>query len=166
MHINDILTGLPVTPLNFDTAYLKLLPWEIIEIIWYYLPITTKIRMKKKYYERYHYLIYPQIRFFDSYMHKIINLRYKYLFKLVLSECYLEWSSNQQYYHLSGNFDSFITNLLVMCDANKNPEFKMCIIYFKREVAENKLKERETYKDYSHLHYIRNIWKEDQKEQQ
>ncbi len=166
ININHVLTGLPMTPRNFEMKYLNLLPWEIIEIIWYYLPITTKIRTKKKYYERYHYLIYKQIRFFDLYMFNIIHSKYKYLFKLVVSEHYIGWSKNQQYYHLSGAYDSYITNLLATCDANKNPEFKQYLIHFKKEIAENKLKERETYKDYSHLHNIRNIWKEQEQQEQ
>jgi len=159
MHINDILTGLPVTPLNFNTRYMCLLPWEIMEMIWYYLPITTKIRAKKKYYERYHYLIYKEIRFFNKYMEDIIQSKYKYLFKLVVANKYIDWTKHPQYY---SNFDSYITNLLVICDANKNPEFKQYLIHFNKEIAENKLKERETYKDYSVLHNIRNIWKEDE----
>jgi len=165
LHINDILTGLPVTHRNFDMRYMILLPWEVMEIIWYYLPITTKIRTKKKYYERYHYLIYKEIRFFDLYMFNIIINKYKYLFKLVVSENYIGWTKNQQYYHLSGNFESHITNLLATCDANKNPEFKRYLIHFKKEIAENKLKERETYKDYSFLHNIRNLWKEEIQEE-
>jgi hypothetical protein len=159
LHINDILTGLPVTPLNFDTRYMYLLPWEIMEMIWYYLPITTKIRVKKKYYERYHYLIYKEIRHFDRYMENIIKNNYKYLFRMVVAEKYIDWTKHPQYY---SNFDSYVTNLLVMCDANKNPEFKQYLIHFKKEIAENKLKERETYKDYGVLHNIRNIWKEDE----
>lgn len=157
LHINDILTGLPVTPATFDMNYLYLLPWEIMEIIWYYLPITTKIRTKKEYYERYHYLIYKKIRNFDKYMLNIIHYKYTYLFKLVISEKYIEWTKQPQYY---SNFDSYITNILVMCDANKNPEFKSYIIHFKKEIAYNKLKEREIYKDYSFLNNIRNIWRE------
>jgi hypothetical protein len=166
LHINDILTGLPVTPRNFDVRYMYLLPWEIMEMIWYYLPITTKIRTKKKYYDRYHYLIYKELKNFDLYMVNIIHYKYKYLFKLVVAERYIEWTKNQQYYHMSGNFDSYITNLLATCDANKNPEFKNYLIHFKKEIAENKLKERETYKDYSFLHNIRNIWKEDIQEEE
>ncbi len=162
LNINDILTGLPVTPRNFDTQFLYLLPWEIMEIIWYHLPITTKIRTKKKYYERYHYLIYKEIRQFDLYMLNIIQYKYKYLFEMVVSERYIEWRNNKEYYHISGIFDSYITNLLRMCDANENPEFKHYIIHYKKEIAENKLKERETYKDYSFLHNIRNIWKEEE----
>jgi hypothetical protein len=162
LHINDILTGLPVTPHNFDTRYMYLLPWEIMEIIWYYLPITTKIRTKKKYYERYHYLIYKKITHFDMFMLNIIHYKYKYLFKIVVSECYIGWSKNKQY---STNFESYITNILAMCDANKNPEFKQYLIHFKKEIAENKLKERETYKDYGFLHNIRNIWKEEIQEE-
>jgi len=157
LNINNILTGLPVTHLNFDMKYLKLLPWEIMEIIWYYLPITTKIRTKKVYYEKYHYLIYKEIRNFDKYMLNIIQNKYKYLFKLVISEKYIEWIKQPQYYC---NFDSYTTNILVMCDANKNPEFKSYIIHFKKETAINKLKEQEIYKDYSFLHNIRNIWRE------
>lgn len=159
LNINDILTGLPVTPRNFDTQFLFLLPWEIMEMIWYHLPITTKIRTKKKYYERYHYLIYKEIRFFNKYMEDIIQSKHKYLFKIVVSEKYAEWINRPQYY---SNFDSYITNLMVICDANKNPEFKQYLIHFKKEISENKLKERETYKDYSVLNNIRNIWKEEE----
>jgi hypothetical protein len=165
LHINDILTGLPVTPHSFNMNYLYLLPWEIMEIIWYYLPITTKIRTKKKYYERYHYLIYKNIRFFDLYMRDIIQHRCRYVFKLIVSECYIKWTNGQPYYHLSGNFDSYMTNILAICDAKKNPEFKRYLIYFNKEIAENKLNEREIYKDYSFLHNIRNIWREDSQNQ-
>lgn len=165
LHINDILTGIPVTARNLDIRYMYLLPLEIMEIIWYYLPITTKIRTKKKYYERYHYLIYKQIHNFDAYMLEIIQKKHKYLFKLVVSERYIEWRKNKQYCNILGSFDSYITNLMVMCDTNKNPEFKNHLIHFKKEIAENKLKEWETYKDYSILNNIRNIWKEDIQEE-
>lgn len=158
LHINDILTGLPVTPHNFEIRYMVLLPWEIMEMIWYYLPITTKIRTKKKYYERYHYLIYKQLLQFDKYMEDIIQNKYKYLFKIVMAEKYVEWQKNQRYFQ---NTDSYITNLLIMCDNHKNTEFKTYIIRFNKEVCANKLKEQETYKDYGFLHNIRNIWKEE-----
>lgn len=161
LNFNNILTGIPVAPHNFDVNYMIFLPWEIMEIIWTYLPITTKIRAKKKYYERYHYMISPSIRNYDAYIADIIKHRHKYLFKLILSEKYLEWSQSNEFCHISGAFDSYSTYVLSLCDANKNPEFKNCLIYFKKEIAENKLKERETYKDYSHLHNIRNIWKEE-----
>ena len=159
VHINHLLTGLPVTPHNFNTQYMCLLPWEIMEIIWHYLPITTKIRVKKKYYERYHYLIYKEILCFDKYIENVIHNNYKYLFKIIVAEKYIEWQKNQRYFK---NTETYITNILILCDNYKNAAFKQYIIHFKKEISENKLKEQEIYKDYADLHNIRNIWKEDE----
>ena len=102
-------------PENFDMNYLNKLPWEIIEIIWYYLPIETKIRCRKVYYERYHYIILSKIRRFDDYMVYIISKKYKFLFKLVLDECYLKLINNN-YCDSTLMYDSYTTKLLVLCD--------------------------------------------------
>ena len=38
-------------------------PQELVEKIWNYLPITTKVWTNKYYYEKYHYdLIYPKLK--------------------------------------------------------------------------------------------------------
>lgn len=149
-----------MTPENFDMIYLKRLPWEIMELIWYYLPIETKIKTRKTYYERYHYLLFQKIRRVDDFMFIVIKNKYNYLFKLILTDYYIKWSEPIANYNILSIFDSYLIKLIFMCDTTKNNDFKTYILRFKREKAENKLKEREKYKDYSYLHNIRNIWRE------
>lgn len=150
--ITDILTGVPVTSSNFNMKYMTLLPWELIAIIWNYLPATVKIRTKKEYYERYHYLITPTIRNFDVYMDYIIKSKHKYLYQIIIKENYNNWVDNRQYYHMSGMFDSYITYLLSRCDIYKNVEFKNILLRTKKTV-----KRREIYKELP----IINIWTAD-----
>ena len=81
----------------------EVLPLEILEIIWSFLPEERKTFVSKTYYKKYHKLyIYPNLKpRFDSYMRFVIRNNYLFLMEQNLTDHYEWWIKlyNRNYKH-------------------------------------------------------------------
>ena len=73
--------------------FYKIFSIEVIEMIWSYIPISTKVWISKECYEKYHYsIIYPKLKLrYHSYMRYVIKNQCSYLMKINLNEHYAIW---------------------------------------------------------------------------
>jgi hypothetical protein len=84
-----------------------LLPSEIVEKIWNFLPLESKVLVLKKYYEKYHSkVILPKITNYDGYMRFVIRNNYSYLFKMNLNY-YDSWVSKRNWKYKKQIFCNF-----------------------------------------------------------
>ena len=103
----------------------EIFPPEIIEIIWNYVPNTTKVWVSKYYYEKYHYeLIYPKLKLnYNSYMRFIIRNQYIYLMQINIKEHYVTWCNkiiNLKYKQKTfPRYIDYVKNLSLENNSNK-----------------------------------------------
>jgi len=77
--------------------YINLLPDDLIMLIWIkYINPINKIWINKENYEKYHYLIFYNIKNYDNYIKDIIRLDYNYVAKFILNEQLQNWIKNKK----------------------------------------------------------------------
>jgi len=98
------------------------LPTDILSIIWDYLPDKKKTILNKFYYEKYHYIIEDQaknpIRFYISYIRKIIRNDLDYVFSVLLKNNYHKWKKEKKKkfnYIKTLKSNNFLDSLNLLC---------------------------------------------------
>lgn len=73
--------------------YVYMLPYQIIEQIWFYLDDVCKIFTCKEYYNNYHYLLREKhiIKNYDSYVRSMIREDHSFVFDYIVNENLEAW---------------------------------------------------------------------------
>lgn len=94
--------------------YVYMLPYQIIERIWFYLDDVCKITTCKKYYNKYHYLIKENrfIKNYDSYVRSIVRDDHSFVFKFIVDENLEAWRKKGKIYYKNIVYFSYLHFIL------------------------------------------------------
>lgn len=98
------------------------LPFEIINIIFSYLPDISKLRLNKYYYEKYHQMIMTIIKKgqCELYVRCMIRQDNEFIIKHLIRENYIRWKAMIDYYDGGIEFDNYIYFLKYYCCENNS----------------------------------------------
>jgi hypothetical protein len=79
---------------------INILPEEVKNIIWDFIPIRNKIIINKYYFEKYHYLLENNaktpFKIYITYIRKILRSDQNYIFSILLKNNYEKWKKMKQ----------------------------------------------------------------------
>lgn len=112
-----------------------LLPEELIDIIFSYIPSYKKIHLNKYYFEKYHYLLKKHIinNRSEDYIRDMIKRDCDYIFYKLLHENYIKWSNMDDYYYNSFVFFNYITFLCYFCVEHNSTKCRQVIYNYLTE---------------------------------
>jgi|MDSZ01.2.fsa_nt_gb hypothetical protein len=102
-------------------------PKEILNIIWEYLPNKSKVVLNKHYYEKYHYIVEEcyktPLKFYITYIRKILRTDLNYIFHVLLKDNYTKWKKIKSNKIIkdtkSNNFLDCLNQLCIEYNASK-----------------------------------------------
>lgn len=88
-------------------------PYEILDIIFSYVPDVSKLRLNKHYYEKYHKMVMKQLvkKKCESYIRYMIRQDNEFVLKYLLKENYDRWLNFKYYYYAGIEFEDYISFL-------------------------------------------------------
>ena len=94
--------------------YVYMLPYQIVEKIWFYLDDTCKIFTCREYYEKFHCLLKDNniINKYDSYIRSMIRDDYSFVFNYIVSENLNYWLTKNKFYYQNVVYYSYIHYIL------------------------------------------------------
>jgi len=101
---------------------LTLLPDDMINIIFDFLPIRYKIFLTKEFYLKYHNKIYKYISLYESYLKCIIRNDNSFAFSEIIKDHLEKWNNHKKYSYKTykfGNYNFFVEYLIWEYNAKK-----------------------------------------------
>jgi hypothetical protein len=94
------------------------LPFELLDIIFSYLPNISKLRLNKNYYEKYHTIVRKIIKKgqCESYIRCMIRQDNNFIIRHLIKENYVRWTGMIDYYNGGLEFYNYIEFLTYYCD--------------------------------------------------
>jgi hypothetical protein len=94
------------------------LPFELLNIIFSYIPDVSKLRLNKYYYEKYHPMVRKNIKngSCESYIRSMIRRDNNFIMKHLIRENYVRWTRMIDYYNGGLTFHNYISFLRYYCD--------------------------------------------------
>lgn len=94
------------------------LPFELLDIIFSYIPDINKLRLNKYYYKKYHPLVIKIIKNgqCESYIRCMIRRDNNFIIKHLIKENYIRWTGMINYYNGGLEFYNYISFLRYYCD--------------------------------------------------
>lgn len=106
------------------------LPLELLDIIFYYLPDISKLRLNKYYYKKYHKMIMNFIKKgqCESYVRCMVRQDNEFIMKHLIRENYTRWIKINNYYDGGLEFNNYISFLKYYCCENNSEkcEYEIC----------------------------------------
>lgn len=112
-----------------EIQYVHMLPYQIVEKIWFYLDDISKAVTCKDYYLCYHTSIINSIVNFDSYVRSMIRNDCNFVFKLLLNEKIEEWNKNKKLTYHNKIYYNYLQYVIDLCIYNKSDKCKSIITY-------------------------------------
>jgi hypothetical protein len=114
----------------FDNV--KNLPEVLVDIIYEYIPVTTKIFLNKDYYINNHHLIKSLInkRQYENYIRCLIRQDNDFAFKFVMDENLLIWLHLRKYIYKDYTYNNYIFFLHDYCIDNESTKCRELIESF------------------------------------
>ncbi len=94
------------------------LPFELLDIIFSYIPDISKLRLNKYYYEKYHQIVRKIIKngSCESYIRSMIRRDNNFIIRYLIRENYIRWTGMINYYNGGLIFHNYISFLRHYCD--------------------------------------------------
>lgn len=94
------------------------LPFELLDIIFSYIPDISKLRLNKYYYEKYHPIVKKIIKngCCESYIRSMIRRDNNFIIRHLIKENYVRWVGMIDYYNSGLEFYNYISFLRYYCD--------------------------------------------------
>ena len=94
------------------------LPFELLDIIFSYIPDISKLRLNKYYYEKYHPIVRKNIKngCCESYIRSMIRRDNNFIIRYLIRENYVRWVGMIDYYNGGLEFYNYISFLRYYCD--------------------------------------------------
>lgn len=117
----------------------ELLPYELSDIIFSYLPDISKLRLNKYYYEKYHSMVKKIIKKgkCESYIRCMIRQDNNFIIKHLIKENYIIWTGMTDYYNQGLEFFNYVIFLKYYCDEYKSAK---CEEEINKYIKENAVK--------------------------
>ena len=128
---------------NFDR-----LPQELVDIIWDFVDLNTKIFVCKSYYLNYHFKIPENLNIkFDCYLRNLIKFDCHFIFSLVLNEekeRIIKINKKNFSYRNSryNNYLDYLKNLIYEYQANKSQKIFLEWIHNNKDICKNSFKKK------------------------
>jgi len=128
---------------NFKTDLcnnISILPIDIIEIIYSYIPKFVTIFLTKKDYVEEHYLLknYINKRDIENYIRAMIRRDNDFVLKHLLVENYTRWISIKKYYYKGAIYENYLFFLKAYCIDNESINCKNVLIKLFEELGLSK----------------------------
>jgi hypothetical protein len=109
---------------------IKLLPDELEDIVYSYIPKSITIFLTKKKYVEHHYLIRSFInkKNIENYIRSMVRQDNDFVFKLLLSENYNRWLNMKKYYYKECIFANYLNFLESYAIDNESKKCRNLII--------------------------------------
>lgn len=119
----------------------KIFPIEIVELIWKFVPLETKVWVSKEYYEKYHRLvIYPKIIIkYSSFIRYVVRENMYYVFQMHLNY-YNDWLTLRNWKYQKQTFCNFADYVLFI--SSKNGKILYLLKEYEKEHCKNKHKNK------------------------
>jgi len=104
--------------------YIYQLPYQLIEKIWHYLPMTTKIFISRNDYIENHNVLYDNkiIKSRDNYIRDMIRNDYDFVFNFIVKESIYDWIRIRRIFYreiIYGSYLQYLMDLTVDHNASK-----------------------------------------------
>jgi len=114
----------------------EILPNELLNIIFLYIPDVNKLRLNKYYYKKYHkivikYLIKNNI---ESYIRFMIRRDNEFVIKHLIKENHVRWFNFKNYYYKGLEFDNYISFLKYYSSENNSNKCETEINNFMKKI--------------------------------
>jgi hypothetical protein len=98
------------------------LPFELINIIFSYLPDISKLRLNKYYYQKYHPMIMSIIKKgqCESYVRCMVRQDNDFIIKHLIRENLKRWINIYNYYYENYDFNNYLIFLKYYCYENES----------------------------------------------
>lgn len=98
------------------------LPFELLDIIFSYVPDISKLRLNKYFYEKYHKIVMKNLikGQCESYIRHMIRQDNEFIIKHLMRENYDRWLKFKNYYHRGLEFDDYISFLKYYSNENNS----------------------------------------------
>jgi hypothetical protein len=125
---------------NFFLENVDKLSFELVDIIYSYIPKSVTIFLTQKNYIKEHYLLRNFInkRYIEQYIRTMVRQDNEFVFKLLLVENYKRWLNMKKYYYkecIYGNYVNFLESYAI---DNKSLKCRRLIINLFEEQGLNK----------------------------
>jgi hypothetical protein len=107
-----------------------LLPIEISNIIYSFIPIITTLFLNKKSYCKHHTLVRKHILQYENYIRAMIRRDNDFVFKILICENFERWLYFKNYSYKSTIFSNYIYFLLEYCIENESDKCKQNVNYY------------------------------------
>ena len=129
---------------NFFLKNVDKLSYELIDIIYSFIPKSVTIFLTKKNYIKEHYLLRNLInkRYIEQYIRTMVRQDNEFVFNLLLVENYKRWLNMKKYYYqecIYGNYVNFLESYAI---DNKSSKCRKLIINLFEEEGLNKNKHK------------------------
>ena len=98
------------------------LPFELLDIIFSYIPNISKLRLNKYYYDKYHQIVKKNIKKgqCESYIRFMVRQDNEFIIKHLIKENYVRWVGMIDYYDGGLEFNNYISFLKYYCCENNS----------------------------------------------
>jgi len=98
------------------------LPFELLDIIFSYIPDISKLRLNKYYYQKYHSKIMYIIKKgqCESYVRCMVRQDNNFIIKHLIKENYMRWIKIYDYYDGGLEFNNYVSFLKYYCCENNS----------------------------------------------
>jgi len=94
--------------------YVYMLPYQIVEKIWFYLDDVCKIFTCREYYDTFHYLLKEKkiVAKYDSYLRSIIRDDHSFVFNYIVNENLEDWIKKNKFCYKNTIYYSYVHFIL------------------------------------------------------
>lgn len=125
--------------MNVVDYYMDKLPYELLDIIFSYLPDISKLRLNKYYYKKYHNILNNFIKNgkCESYVRCMVRQDNDFIIKHILEDNYSKWIRIMDYYYYYDGleFHNYMHFFKYYCSENNSQKCENVIIEFNKNLV-------------------------------
>lgn len=125
--------------MNVVDYYMDKLPYELLDIIFSYLPDISKLRLNKYYYKKYHHILNNFIKNgkCESYVRCMVRQDNDFVIKHILEDNYSKWIRimNYYYYYDGLEFHNYMHFFKYYCSEHNSQKCENVIIEFNKNLV-------------------------------
>jgi hypothetical protein len=120
--------------MNVVDYYMDKLPYELLDIIFSYLPDISKLRLNKYYYKKYHNILNKFIKNgkCESYIRCMVRQDNDFVIKHIINDNYSKWLRIMDYYYDGLEFNNYLHFFKYYCSENNSQKCENVIAEFNK----------------------------------